>query len=355
MTSADGGDRDRWSHGPRGGGPWGGGRWGRGPRRGFGCLFGVVFLGVAASMFVAATVVLSRLGLVAGVITFLVVVGTLAGLGRALRRNGRVLDQLVEATRRVEGGDYAVRVGTPDRALRSVRDLARGFDTMVERLDIDERQRRLLLADVSHELRTPLTIIAGDIEAMLDGVHPADTSHLTAVLDETRMMGRLVEDLRTMALSEAGTLALHREPVDPDLLIEEVVRSFEGAARSAGVTVRADIPTDLPIMDLDPVRVHEVLANLMANALRHTPLGGSVAISGVVGDGMLVIRVIDTGPGIDADLLPHVFERFVKAPGSGGSGLGLAIARSLVEAHGGRLEVEVTGSAGTTFRVKLPL
>lgn len=306
-------------------------------------------------MFAAATVVFSRLGLVAGVITFLVVMGALAGLGRALRRNGRVLDRLVEATRRVEGGDYAVRVGTPDRALRSVRDLARGFDTMVERLDVDERQRRLLLADVSHELRTPLTIISGDIEAMLDGVHPADTSHLTAVLDETRMMGRLVEDLRTMALSEAGTLALHREPVDPDVLIEDVVRSFEGQARTAGVTVRADVPTDLPIMDLDPVRVHEVLANLMANALRHTPVGGSVAISGVTEDAWLVIRVIDTGPGIDADLIPHVFERFVKAPGSGGSGLGLAIARSLVEAHGGTLEVEATGSAGTTFRLKLPL
>ena len=158
-----------------------------------------------------------------------------------------------------------------------------------------------------------------------------------------------------MALSEAGTLALHREPVDPDVLIEDVARSFEGAARSAGVTVRADVPTDLPILDLDPVRIHEVLANLVANAIRHTPDGGSVSIKGVVADPWLVIRVTDTGPGIDPELLPHVFERFVKAPGSGGSGLGLAIARSLVEAHGGALDVEATGSAGTTFRVKLPL
>lgn len=372
MTSADGGDRDRWSKGPRprwgpdgpggAGGPGGPGgfgprgrRGGWGPRRGFGCLFAILFLVVAGSMLAAATIVFSRLGLVAGVITFVVVVGALSGLARGLRRNGRILDALVEATERVTDGDYAVRVGTPDRALRSVRDLARGFDTMVERLDVDERQRRLLLADVSHELRTPLTIIAGDIEAMLDGVRPADAAHLAAVLEETRVIGRLVEDLRTMTLSEAGTLALHREPVDPDVLIAEVVRSFEGAAAAAKVTVRADVPDDLPILEVDPVRIREVLANLIANALRHTPAGGSVTISSVVADPWLEIRIVDTGPGIDPAVLPLVFERFVKTPGSGGSGLGLAIARSLMVAHGGTLEVEATGSAGTTFRARLPL
>lgn len=358
MTTADGGDRDRWSNRRRP--PWGPdgprGRRGWGQRRrGFGCLFGIVFLVVAGSMLAAATIVFSRLGLVAGVITFVVVVGALSGLARGLRRNGRILDALVEATERVTDGDYTVRVGTPDRALRSVRELARGFDTMVERLDVDERQRRLLLADVSHELRTPLTIIAGDIEAMLDGVRPADAAHLAAVLEETRVIGRLVDDLRTMTLSEAGTLALHREPVDPDVLIAEVVRSFQGAAATAGVTVRADVPDDLPILEVDPVRIREVLANLIANALRHTPAGGSVTVSSVVADPWLDIRIADTGPGIDPAVLPHVFERFVKTAGSGGSGLGLAIARSLMAAHGGTLEVEATGSAGTTFRARLPL
>ena len=377
MSAADGGDRDRWSrgradgpwpggppwgdgrHGPwrPGHGPWRGGQgpWRGGPARGFGCLFGLVFLLIAGAMLAAATIVFSRLGLVAGVVALVVVIAALVGVARTFRRTGRQLDTLVEATRRVEAGDYSVRVGTPDRGLRSVRSLARGFDPMVERLDVDERQRRLLLADVSHELRTPLTVIAGDIEAMLDGVHPADTDHLAALLEETRVMSRLIEDLRTMALSEAGSLALHREPVDIDVLVEEVVRAQAGPAGTAGVTVRADIPDDLPILDVDPVRIKEVLANLVANAVRHSLAGGSVTVRGSIADPWLELRVVDTGPGIDPALLPHVFDRFVKTPGSGGSGLGLAIARSLVEAHGGTLEVEATGSAGTTFRARLPL
>ncbi len=179
--------------------------------------------------------------------------------------------------------------------------------------------------------------------------------HLAAILDETRVMERLIDDLRTVALSEAGTLTLHREPTDPDVLIAEVVRSFEGAAGTAGVTVTAEVGEDLPILDVDPVRLREVLANLVANAIRHTPAGGTVAIRGEVTGDRLVLRVADSGSGIDPDVLPHVFDRFVKGAGSGGSGLGLAIARHLVAAHGGTLEVEATGSAGTTFRASLPL
>jgi two-component system sensor histidine kinase BaeS len=356
VTAGDGGDRGRWGRHETG--DWQGPPWTRagrrGPHRGFGCLFGLVFLIVAGTLVTVAATVVSALGPIAGIVTVLVVIGILIGFGRMLRRTARSLDRIVEAAARVEAGDYSVRVGTPERSMRSVRDLSRGFDTMVERLDVDERQRRLLLADVSHELRTPLTVIAGDLEAMLDGVHPADPVHLEAVLDETRVMRRLIEDLRTMALSEAGTLALHPEPTDPDVLIEEVVRSFETAAGMAGLTVTADVPVDLPIVDVDPVRIREVLANLVGNAIRHTPAGGSVTIRGSVAVPWLEVWVVDTGPGIDPDLLPQVFERFVSSAGSGGSGLGLAIARSLVEAHGGSLEVEASGSAGTTFRARLP-
>ena len=352
------------SRGGRGWGPpgdWsqGGGPWGRGRRRGFGCLFGLVFLVVAASLITVIASVLSTIvshgGVVPAFIVVLVAVAAVLSLGRGLRRSAGTLDTLVDATRRVEDGDYSVRVPVPERGLRPVRELVRGFDTMVERLEVDERQRRSLLADVSHELRTPLTVISGSLEAMVDGVHPTDAAHLAAILDETRVMERLIDDLRTVALSEAGTLTLHREPTDPDVLVDEVVRSFEAAAGTAGVTVTAEVPDDLPILDVDPVRLREVLANLVANAIRHTPAGGSVVIRGSVTGDRLVLRVADTGPGIDPAVLPHVFDRFVKGAGSGGSGLGLAIARYLVAAHGGTLEVEATGSAGTTFRASLPL
>jgi signal transduction histidine kinase len=139
------------------------------------------------------------------------------------------------------------------------------------------------------------------------------------------------------------------------VLVDEVVRSFQGAAGTTGVTVTADVPADLPILDIDPVRVREVLANLVANGVRHTPAGGTVTVRGEVTNDRLVLRVADTGPGIDPALLPHVFDRFVKGAGSSGSGLGLSIARHLVAAHGGELEVESTGSGGTTFRIRLPL
>src|SRR4029077_17504644 len=164
--------------------------------------------------------------------------------------------------------------------LPPVQELARGFDTMVARLEADEEQRRTLLADVSHELRTPLTVITGNLEAILDGVYPADAAHLSPILDETRVMERLIEDLRTVALSEAGTLALHPEPTDPDIVIGEVLHAFGPGATAAGVTLATDSSDDLPILDIDPVRIREVLSNLVANALRHTPAGGRVTLWG---------------------------------------------------------------------------
>jgi two-component system sensor histidine kinase BaeS len=172
-------------------------------------------------------------------------------------------------------------------------------------------------------------------------------------------LGRLIDDLRTLALSEAGTLALYPEPTDPEVLIGEVSRSFEPAAATAGVTVDVEIDGDLPIVEVDPVRIREVLANLVANALRHTPSGGRITIAGsVAGEGagaQLVFEVRDTGSGIDPALLPHVFDRFVQGDASRGSGLGLAIARGLVEAHCGTIVATSAPGAGTTFRVELPL
>ena len=175
---------------------------------------------------------------------------------------------------------------------------------------------------MSHELRTPLTVISGNLEAMIDGVHPIDETHLAAILDETRVMERLIDDLRTVALSEAGTLTLHREPTDPDVLIAEVVRSFEAAAGTAGVTVTAEVGEDLPILDVDPVRLREVLANLVANAIRHTPAGGTVVIRGEVTGDRLVLRVADTGSGIDPDGAPPRLRSVREGRGIGRFGIG---------------------------------
>lgn len=332
----------------------GGGRW-AGPPPAFGCLFAVIFGLVIGSLIAVSALALSSYGPLPVVVTVAVIVFTLVGLGRGLRRSARTLDRLVDAVARVEAGDYVIRVPVPDRGMRPVRQLVRGFNTMAERLERDEDQRRTLLNDVSHELRTPLSVISGNLEAMIDGVHPADETHLAAILEEARVLERLIDDLRTVALSEAGTLPLHIEPTDLDLLVEEVVRSFQGSAGSTGVIVSADVRADLPILDVDPVRIREVLANLVANGVRHTPPGGTVVVRGEVAGERVVLRVVDPGPGIAPDLLPHVFERFAKGADSTGSGLGLAIARYLVAAHGGSLEVETTGSAGTTFRVSLPI
>jgi two-component system, OmpR family, sensor histidine kinase BaeS len=343
--------REMWRR--RRAGEWG--EWHGRPRPFFGCLFAIVFLVAVWAVITTVATAFSYLGPVPVVIAIAIVVAALVAVSGGFRRSAGTLDSLVDATRRVEAGDYTTRVPSPSRGWRPVRQLVRGFNTMVERLERDEDQRRTLLSDVSHELRTPLSVISGNLEAMIDGVHPADEAHLGAILEETRVMERLIDDLRTVALSEAGTLPLHREPTDLDLLVEEVVRSFAGAAGTAGVTVTADVPSDLPILDVDPVRIREVLSNLVANAVRHTPSGGTVVVRGELTADRVVLRVADTGPGIDPDVLPHVFERFAKGAGSSGSGLGLAIARHLVAAHGGILEVEATGSAGTTFRVTLPV
>jgi two-component system, OmpR family, sensor histidine kinase BaeS len=303
-----------------------------------------------------------------GALLALVLIVGLVRTWMAIHGSGRVLDEIVEQAARVEAGDYTARVEERQRAPGAVRDLVRGFNTMAARLDADERQRRSLLADVTHELRTPLTVIAGNIEAIVDGVHPADDSHLTAILEETRVMGRLVEDLRTLTLSEAGSLSLHREPTDLDVLCSDVATSFAGAARDAGVVIECDVDDGLPIVSVDPVRIREVLSNLVANALRHTPAGGRVEIRARPTDavpgparpaaanpGGIEISVRDTGTGIDPELLPHVFDRFARGPGSTGSGLGLSIARGLVELHGGTIAATAPATGGTLVTIRLPL
>jgi len=271
---------------------------------------------------------------------------------RALRRTTAPIGNVMEAAGKVEEGDYSVRVS--ETGPREVRDLARAFNSMTERLEQDEKQRRALLADVTHELRTPLTVMQGNLEALLDDVYPRDDEHLTPILEETRVLARLVEDLRTLALTESGALKLYKEPTDLEVLVEETLASFRAQSDSAGVQLSAAIPNEIPPFELDPVRVREVLANLIANALRHTPVGGKIEVAALMDGDLVTVSVRDTGAGISPDDLPRIFDRFYKSERSRGTGLGLAIAKNLVTAHGGEIVAESRLGSGTLIRFTLP-
>ena len=200
-------------------------------------------------------------------------------------------------------------------------------------------------------MRTPLAVLRGELEAMIDGIHPTDQAHLAAAVEEIQMLTQLVEDLRTLALAEAGTLALHFEPTDLAVLAQDSATAFHALAESVGAKIEVTMAGDLPLVHLDPLRIRQVLGNLIANALRYAPRGSVVRVSGRRDGDRVAVSVADDGPGIAPDVLPHLFERFAKTSDSRGSGLGLAIARRLIEAHGGTIRAESAGgwsaSAGT--------
>ena len=293
------------------------------------------------------------------IFALLVVATTVA---RAIRRLVVPLGELIEAAESVESGNYAVRVRP--RGPRELRSLARAFNSMSARLESSEEQRKQLLADVTHELRTPLTVVQGNLEALLDGMYPADREHLAPILDETQVLSRLVDDLRTLSIAEAGALTLNREPTDLVVLTHDIVASFRPQADVAGVGLHVTTPIGLlPLISVDPVRTREILANLIANSLRHTPRDGMITVGIERGDATesaaghekLHVTVRDTGKGIAADALPHVFDRFYKSDESRGAGLGLAIAKSLVVAHGGEISATSEPGQGTEMRFTLPV
>lgn len=264
----------------------------------------------------------------------------------SMRRFTRPLDDLLNASDSVAAGDYSARV--EEQGPRGVRSLTRAFNSMAERLEANDRQRRDMLADVTHELRTPLTVIRGEVEGMLDGVYPADEARLKSILEETHLLSRLVDDLRTLALAEAGALDLKREPTDVAALLLETASAFRSAVEAKGVRIESSV-VEAPSVDVDPARVREVVNNLLSNAVRYSPSGGVVRLAY---DGK-TISVADSGPGIPPEALPHVFERFYKSSDSGGMGLGLSIAKYLVEAHGGTIHAENVEGGGTRIAFTL--
>jgi two-component system sensor histidine kinase BaeS len=284
------------------------------------------------------------------VVGFAFLVGA-AGFG-GFRRLTRPMGSLVEAAGRIESGDYSAQV--PETGPPDMRSVARAFNAMSARLKASDEQRRSFLADVAHELRTPLSVIRGQAEAIADGVYPGDAAHLVPILEATQTLDRLVDDLRTLVLTDAGSLVLQKEPTDLGALAVETVDSFKVQADAAEIGLSTDIADNLPSVEVDASRLRGVIGNLLSNAIRHTPGGGSVTVGvSTSGDGV-TLTVTDSGEGIPPELLPHVFERFVKGAGSSGSGLGLAIVHDIVSAHGGKVEVESNARSGTRIRLTLP-
>lgn len=298
---------------------------------------------------------------------WLIVGAVLAGalgvlLGAVLSRNLTApLQRLAEAARAVATRDFSRQV--KEEGGREVADVARAFNQMTVALAESERQRQNMVADVAHELRTPLTVLQGNLQAILDDVYPLDKAEIARLFEETRLLNRLVDDLRELALADAGQLRLNLQPVEFLQVAAGTLDSMALLAEEQEVELVVQTPSDLPAVQADPDRLAQVLRNLLVNALRHTPAGGSVALGAKnVGDAV-EITVTDTGEGISPEDLPHIFERFWRTDPArtrdrrwaGSAGLGLAVAQSLVEAQGGRIWAESVLGQGSTFHFTLPL
>ena len=301
-----------------------------------------------------------------GFIAFILMLMAISWGVRSLRRVSVPLDNLLEASGKVADGDFSARV--EERGPPEVRALTRGFNSMAERLQVNDQQRRAMLADVSHELRTPITVIQGNIEGILDGLYPADEARLRSIMEETQILSRLVDDLRTLALAESGSLQLRREPTDLKELIRDTVAGFETQAKEKAIKI-ALLLEDAEEMEVDPLRIREVLTNVLGNALRYTPDRGEIKVGvkeastveasdalteEAVSKRSVVVFVQDSGPGIEASDLSHIFDRFYKSSDSGGMGLGLSIAKYLVEAHGGKISAESEVGNGSRISFTLP-
>ena len=281
------------------------------------------------------------------------------------RQITRPIKALVNGARQIARGNLHHRVEIKSKD--ELGNLGQSFNAMAVSLDEAEQERRRIIADIAHELRTPLTVIEGTVTGIQDGVFNADKDHLDAIKEQTSLLTRLTSDLRDLSLAESGQLKLVLTPTDLTDLVRRKVSQFEVKAREKGLSMEVDIPKDLSKLNIDPARIEQVLANLITNAIRHTPLGSiTISIQQVnrdatheINNPSLILSVADTGEGIAPENLPHVFERFYRveksrARSEGGSGLGLAIVKQMVQAHGGKVWAESELGKGSTFYVSLP-
>jgi signal transduction histidine kinase len=269
----------------------------------------------------------------------------------------RPIRELTVATRTLAKGDLGGQVAV--RTQDEMGELATSFNQMSADLAQASQLRRQMTADIAHELRTPLSLILGYTESLSDGKLPAAQETFDIMHDEAQHLSRLIDDLRTLSLADAGELLLNRRPVDPPPLLERTRLAHAPEAQRRGISIQVEVAPDLPQVEVDPGRIAQVLENLMSNALRYTPEGGQVILSAGARANSVYLRVQDNGAGIPPEDLPYVFDRFYRAEKSrqrheGESGLGLAIAKSIVDAHDGTLSVDSTPGEGTGFIIALP-
>ena len=271
----------------------------------------------------------------------------------------RPIRDLAEAAERIAKGAYTARV--PATGSDELAVLGGAFNEMATALESAERKRRELLTDVAHELRTPLATVEGYLEGLADGIVPADETTWSLLQAETSRLRRLVDDLTKVSQAEERQLDLHTTLSSPSVLVAAALQAAAPTYAAKGVALQPKIERRLPSVDVDPDRIAEVLANLLDNALRHTPTGGRVEVAAARRDQQLEVAVADTGEGIAPEHLERVFERFFRADPArtrttGGSGIGLAITRALVEAHRGNIHAESDGPGlGARFVITLPV
>ena len=265
---------------------------------------------------------------------------------------------LTQAARRLGKGDFSQRVHVRDKG--EVGDLAQSFNSMASDLERAEQLRRNMVADAAHELRTPLSNIRGYLEAIRDGIKKPDAGTIRSLDEEVSSLSRLVDDLQELSLADAGELKLSCRKENISKLIGEAVVALQPQAAAKGLMLAANLPEKLPSVNIDSHRIKQVLRNLLENAVAHTSRRGSITVEAGQQGSQIKVSVVDTGEGIPAKDLPNIFERFYRvdksrARATGGSGLGLTIAKRLVEAHGGKIEVQSKLRKGSRFTFTLPL
>jgi signal transduction histidine kinase len=269
------------------------------------------------------------------------------------------ISKLAGAAQAIGAGDLTTRVEVAS-STKEFDELAASFNKMAADLQHAAELRNNLMADVSHELRTPLTVLEGNLRAALDHVYELDDEQIANLYEQTRHLIRLVNELRELALAEASQLPLSHDEIDLVRLVHETVAVFEPLAEEKGVHLVNALAPGLPAINGDRSRIRQVLHNLLANALRHTPTGGEIRVTGQVAGGRVHLAVQDSGDGMDPQQIAHVFDRFYRTDPSrsrdtGGSGLGLAIVKAIVEAHGGAVTASSSGAGqGSTFTIRFP-